>query len=49
MLVSDLYRLRVRVDVDSRAMGSVVGLWEGAGDEIGGIGAEGEEWLHSMC
>ncbi len=45
MAVGDLEGLGMRVDVDAWAMRWFEGLREGAGDEVGGVGVEGEEWL----
>lgn len=45
MAVGDLEGLGVRVDVDAWTMRLVEGLWEGTGDEVGGISLEVEKWL----
>ncbi len=45
MAVGDLEGFGVRVDIDARAMRWFEGLWESAGDEVGGVGVEVEKWL----
>jgi len=45
MAVGDLEGLGMRVDVDAWAMRWFEGFREGAGDEVGGVGVEVEEWL----